>query len=87
MVFEPGSRLEAIGDRCFGECGLREVVVPRSVRRIGEGAFRGCRDLVSLRLEEGSLLASVGEGAFRGTRLAPESVQYPGALKTQGKEW
>ena len=61
--------------------------MPRSVRRIGEGAFRGCRDLVSLRFEEGSLLASVGDGAFRGTRLAPESVQYPGALKTQGKEW
>ena len=35
VVFEPGSRLERLGESCFEECGLLEIVVPRSVRVVG----------------------------------------------------
>lgn len=31
VIFEPGSHLESIGDFCFSECMLREIVIPRSV--------------------------------------------------------
>lgn len=83
VVFEPGSRLETIGADCFSECGLVKVVIPRSVREIGSGAFSNCHNLSSLVFEEGSQLARVGRQAFARTRLTPEQLKYPNAVREE----
>ena len=87
MTFESDSHLESIGDNCFFSCGLREIVIPRSVRLIGDHAFHMCIGLSSLRFEEGSQISSIGEGAFSVTRLRPENVKYPEAFKSDGREY
>ena len=35
VVFEQNSQLEHIGEKCFENCGLKEILIPRSVRNIG----------------------------------------------------
>ena len=39
VVFEPGSRLERIEDCCFLMCGLKKIIIPKSVKYIGDNAF------------------------------------------------
>ena len=73
VVFEPGSRLERLGESCFEERGLLEIVVPRSVRVVGAYAFLGCLELRALRFEAGSRIRSLRHGAFFGTRLRAEA--------------
>ena len=55
------------------------VVIPDSVKSIGEGAFSGCENLEEVTFTENSLLASIGNSAFANcTKLKgiiiPESV-------------
>ena len=87
VFFEPGSRLERIGDCCFQDCKFAEIVIPRSVRAIEEYAFLGCMELRLLRFEDGSQIRSLGHGAFFGTRLRRRNVRYPSTLKTDGSEY
>lgn len=54
--------LARIGDRCFSEGGLEEVVLPASVRMVEASAFESCSRLRSVRLNEG--LERLGERAF-----------------------
>lgn len=87
VVFEPDSQLDLIGEACFTLSALEKVAVSKSVTSIGARAFSGCRNLSLLRFEPGSRLERVGEWAFHNTRLGPENVAYPDALKTSGREW
>ena len=64
VVFEPGSRLETIGEYCFSCCGLEDMVIPKSVWEIGSKAFSCCSNLCSLIFEKGSQLVCVGKDAF-----------------------
>ena len=57
--------LEEIGDACFEGSGLDYIDVPSSVKRIGENAFRDCKNLTSLYI--GSDKTEFGEGALSGT--------------------
>lgn len=59
MTFAEGSQLRKIGNGCFVGCGLEEFVAPPSLRTIGAGAFKQCRDLKRAVLNEG--LEVVGE--------------------------
>lgn len=72
---------------CFGNCGLKEIVIPNSVRSIGGLAFINCSSLSSLRFENGSRIEHVGDSAFHGTELTRDNVQYPPTLRTSGYEW
>ena len=45
MVFREGSRLEKIGEECFGFSGIEEIELPGTVREIGRDAFGYCSDL------------------------------------------
>ena len=49
--FAPGSRLESIGHGAFAGTGLREAVVPASVRALAFSAFHEC-ELERLELPE-----------------------------------
>ena len=89
VVFEPNSCLEQIGSYCFARCKLCEIVIPKTVKSIGDGAFFWCRWLSSLSFEEGSRLKEVGAHAFSGTQLRRDNVRYPKTLrkKEDGLEW
>ena len=54
---------------CFS--GMKEILVravlPETIRRIGEGAFQGCKELKEINIP--ASLAEVGEKAFAGTDL------------------
>ena len=80
VLFEPGSRLQRIGSRCFRRCGLTKVAIPGSVQDIGEKAFAGCRGLSSLSFEADSRLSHVGSHAFQNTQLKSGELRYPNAV-------
>lgn len=71
-----------IYDWAFSGKGLTSVALPRSVTRIGDGAFNGNPGLVSVTLEEG--LQEIGENAFQSCESLPE-LEIPGTVKKIGK--
>ncbi len=85
IVFERNSPLTVVGANAFAGCeGLREVVIPKNVTQLGDGAFRGCINLKDLAFERGSHLTLVGARAFYECgRLQevnlPKSVTHVGA--------
>ena len=46
------AQLESIGDSCFDQAGLAgDLVIPKSVKKIGFVAFRNCHGLTSITVE------------------------------------
>ena len=80
VVFEPGSRLESIGDNCFSCCCFERISLPGSVRSIGDGAFKYCYRLKEFELAEENQLSHVGRGAFEGTAIGEDVIQYLNTL-------
>ena len=39
VVFEEGSKLETIGAKCFCRSGIKEIVLPASVKEVSADAF------------------------------------------------
>ncbi len=71
-----------ISPRAFeGSVGLKGVIIPATVKTIGERAFYGC-SLESLIFEEGSQIQSVGNRAFEGAAFA--SLNLPEGLQSIG---
>lgn len=63
------------------------MVIPKSVRNIGNGAFGYCSRLHSLTFEEGSQLIHVGRDIVSGTQLTEKDVEFPkGAKVERGRE-
>ena len=57
---------EVICDRAFMSAGmLRSLVLPSSIRAIGESAFSGCKSLCDFTIPEG--VAEIRQGTFRDT--------------------
>ena len=72
--------IEIIADAAFADWfGLQEAVFPKSLRRIGHDAFRGC-GLRTLTLPDG--LAWIGDRAFQevytGQIILPDSLEWIG---------
>lgn len=57
--------VESIGIEAFYECDLRKVIIPASVKRIGEGAFHG-NTWIDVELPE-TPIEEIGRYAFDGT--------------------
>lgn len=53
VSFQEGSLLEGIGNRCFSASGLEKFQAPARLRKIGNEAFAGCKDLKRVVLNEG----------------------------------
>ena len=51
--------LEAVGRRWFQHSGIEKVIVPNSVKTLGEGAFVGCERLREIVFEPGSRLERI----------------------------
>lgn len=58
------SGLEVISNRAFIECGIRQVFVPASVKRIGTEAFWKCKNLRQMTIAGGDTVIS--DGALKG---------------------
>ena len=64
MTLQEG--LEIIGERCFADfhgngVPIREIVIPKSVKTIGESAFYNCYNLTSATIPKN---AKIGEYIF-----------------------
>lgn len=58
-----GNTVERIGNYAFYNCSyLDEIILPDSVKTVGEGAFRGCSELTYVGF--GSNVNSLGDSAF-----------------------
>lgn len=55
-------RITHIGNYAFATCSSTEIVIPDSVKTIGDSAFAWCKKLVKLTI--GSGVTSIGEAAF-----------------------
>jgi hypothetical protein len=91
VVIEPG--VESIGAAAFYQCRLEFITLPETVTSIGNGAFRGCKTLVSITIP--ASVASIGEWVFGGcsrlTEIAvasnnPSYCSEDGVLFDAGKE-
>ena len=71
-----------IANDAFLDCtGLKSVVIPNSVVKIGKGAFSGCSGLTSLTIPDS--VTAIGEGAFYGC-MDLSSVVIPESVKEIG---
>ena len=75
--------LELIGAQAFMKCGLKNVSFPACLRRIGSGAFGGCRNLTDVEFREESMLEEICYGSFVMTGL--ERIELPASLNSIGK--
>ncbi len=82
VSLEDGSGMVVVGDVVFSYSGPGgRVVLPPEIRAVGDGAFRGCRELTEIVFPEG--LAGIGAGAFFGCEGLRE-VLLPGSVRSLG---
>ena len=74
--------LEIVGDRWFTCSNMEKVIIPSSVRTLGDNAFSFCRKLREVVFEPVSQLECIERGCFNGSLLAeiviPKSVREIG---------
>lgn len=89
-AFSSCTRLESIrlpqsdvslGKQSFEMTGLKELHIPGEITHISAGAFRQCKSLASVTLEDG--VAVIGDSAFSGC-ISLSSVAFPETLLSVG---
>ena len=69
--FDTNTQLRQLRTCTFAYSGLVDIIIPRSVRTIGDQAFESALKLTQLTFQQFSLCTHIGEAAFAGTtRLA-----------------
>ena len=71
--------LETIGKYAFWGAGLTSVELPKGIKRIEEGTFLACFELVDVKLPDG--LTFIGETAFAGCESL-EQIEIPDSVTT-----
>ena len=75
-------QVSSIGDYAFaGEYGLRRILLPQYLKRIGNGAFKECSSIVTFSLPDGVI--TIGDEAFAGDSYLT-SITLGSSLKTVG---
>ncbi len=77
-----GKPVTAIAERAFyNASGIKSVIIPKSVIKIGKMAFSGCTSLVNVELPQG--LTTIANGAFTKCAfsefIVPQSVTFIGS--------
>lgn len=75
-----GYKVTSIG-KVFSGSGVSYVTLPDTITRIGEGAFRDCKNLSNVTFSD--TLTEIGDYAFSGSRLS--YVTIPSSVKAIGK--
>lgn len=70
--------LEGIGDWAFSSGNFQQVILPSSLQSVGQEAFRGCRRLTSVTMEEG--LTKLGHSMFKDC-VALSKLTFPASLQ------
>ena len=78
----PGDQTSFLQDGVFPCSGLESIVLPRTLRVIGERKFAGCKNLKYISFGEDSELEEIGQQAFYGCGF--ESFVAPPKLKKIG---
>ncbi len=64
VVFEVNSiPVTALLDGCLSDSPITKIELPASLKRIGDGAFRGCKELAEVKVPDG--VHTVGGAAFK----------------------
>ena len=85
ITFGTNSKLNSLGDYVFQFSYLETIDLPASLATMGDGVFRGHRELVSVQLPEG--LTTMGDMTFaveEDANNSLESVYLPSTLRTMG---
>ena len=61
-----GNKVTEIGDKCFADKPITTVCIKDNILKIGDNAFRNCKELKSVVFLNSYDLESVGQSAFRG---------------------
>lgn len=69
------------GDYAFYKSKVKEVVLPSSIRDIGEGSFKNCKNITSIKLP--SKLIGIGNNAFENCKKLKE-IKIPSKVETVG---
>ena len=80
IIFPEGT--EVVPDNCLKDSAVEQIVLPSTVKEIGDYAFSGCKSLISVTLQEG--LETIGDHAFSGCENLT-SVTLPEGLVTIGE--
>lgn len=73
---------EAVGGYWFVCSDIQKVIIPNTVRELGETAFGYCRQLREVVFEPGSQLETIGVGCFDSCGL--EEVTVPRSVRNIG---
>ncbi|MBE5957625.1 MAG: hypothetical protein E7254_02025 [Lachnospiraceae bacterium] len=57
-----------------GNKKIEKIILPKSMEKIGNGAFYNCRKLKSIVTKDGCKIKSIGEKVFKGTKVKEDSV-------------
>ncbi len=74
LTFANGSQMTEIGQSAFRYSGVKEILLPEGLTKIGESAFYGCTKLTSVTMP--TSLTTMGGSAFSGCNLL-SSVTFP----------
>ena len=80
VVFEKGSALRRMGEGCFYDSGLKQIVIPQGVEELGGKAFMNCKELWTVDFAEG--LEAIGSSCFE--RSSIREIFFPDSLKIIG---
>ena len=72
--------VEAIEDEQFINCAFKMVVIPETVRKIGNYAFSNCKDLREVVIADGSRLETIESYCFFGCGI--KTFTAPASLRT-----
>ena len=72
--------METIGNNAFYNCNITELILPESVKEIGDSAFESNNHLVKLEISYG--LETIGKSAFRFCNI--EELIFPESVKIIG---
>lgn len=75
-----GYTVTSIGSKCFEKQSLKGVVIPETVTSIGNNAFQGCKNLVSVTFKGAPSTITVGNNAFQNCGKL-KSINLPAAKR------
>lgn len=78
-----GYEVQGIAENAFRKSGVKNVVLPDSIKYVGESAFSDCVKLEKINL--GGSLEAIGDTAFYNCKSLSSALRFPDSLRTIGE--